>query len=115
MTKIPVLKKTINEVSFSSVTVGTNGYHGGDAGHGSKTYIELNSPDADMCFSVKNGGRNFQVEAVGDAELRTLIKAFKFIVQTLENQVEPQGEPYDSSKSFYTPEPNSYLAKYCNG
>lgn len=116
MKKLLGFRKTINEVFLSSVKVATNGFHGGDAGHGSQTYIELSCPLGDMHFSVKEKGKSLQVEAAGDAELQTLIKTFKFMVEVLENKVEHQVDRNDSMGSFeHTPEPNSYLAEHLKG
>ena len=77
------------------VEAGTNGYHGGDSGHGSRTYIRIDDICcSDMTVSLTEcnfGCKGFQIELRGDCELSTIIDAFKFVVEVLEDQIAEYG------------------------
>ena len=71
---------------------GTNGYHGGDGGHGSRTYVMI-SDIGGTDISIKAykpdivfGNGYVIIELTGDSELHTIIDCFKFIAETLEKQ-----------------------------
>jgi hypothetical protein len=83
-----VAKETgeFRQASAYIVTVGTNGYHGGDAGHGSRTYFQLHSDGADVEIRIDNDGRDVTIEMGGDSELSTFIEAMEFAVDTLKRQ-----------------------------
>ena len=72
------------------VEAGTNGYKGGDSGHGSRTYLRItDGGGTDISFkSVVRvcGDEGFEVSLGGDSELKTFIKALKFAVKVLEDQ-----------------------------
>lgn len=66
--------------------VGTNGYHGGDSGHGSRTYFrlkDLSSTDIDIVSHEKE----VEIRLGGDCELTTFIEALEFAVETLKKQI----------------------------
>lgn len=65
------------------VTVGTNGYHGGDAGKGSRTYLRIVGDGADIEVTPQPSGGGVTIELGGDAELSTFIQALEFAAQTL--------------------------------
>lgn len=70
------------------VTVATNGYHGGDSGHGGRTYIsieDLGSTDMDVKVST-NFNDNTKVEFMlgGDSELDTIIESLRWAADRLE-------------------------------
>jgi hypothetical protein len=71
------------EASAFTVTVGTNGEQGGDAGHGSRTYLRLGSDGADVEISTHDGGTGVTIEMGGDSELRTFVDALEFAAKTL--------------------------------
>ncbi len=85
-------KGEIVDANVLGVEVGTNGYMGGDTGHGSRTFIRIeNLGGTDMNAQVVYDEHTLDAKSVtiklgGDAELRTMIEALKFIVETLENQ-----------------------------
>ena len=69
------------------VTAGTNGIHGGDSGHGGKTFIKLHMSGGDMNVSV-NGKPFTEAEDVvisfgGDWELIALVDALKFATESI--------------------------------
>jgi hypothetical protein len=69
-----------------SVEAGTNGYQGGDTGHGSRTYIRIQDEggtDIGARVLLDSLGYVDGVEIVlgGDAELSTMIEALKFVIQ----------------------------------
>ena len=89
--KIDIFTKKISDCNELEVKVGTNGYHGGDGGHGSATYISIkDAGNTSMEIqTLKDSDKNnigFEIHLAGDAELRTIIESFKFILNTLEEQ-----------------------------
>ena len=83
--EIPCYKREVVSANILEVEAGTNGYKGGDTGHGSRTYLrieDLGSTDI-QAYATKDG---FAVELGGDCELSTFIEALKFAVNVLEDQ-----------------------------
>ena len=71
------------------VTVGTNGYQGGDSGHGGRTYVcfeDLSSTDIDAVVSYGQD-TNAKVEIMlgGDSELDSMIDALRWAADKLED------------------------------
>ena len=71
------------------VTVATNGYHGGDSGHGGRTYIsfeDLCSTDIDAIVTYGQD-TNAKVEIMlgGDSELDSMIDALRWAADKLED------------------------------
>lgn len=83
-----VEEKTIYDANILHVVAGTNGYKGGDGGHGGATYFAIadQSGGGSFEFAVRDDGHTVTVEAFGDAELRTLIAALQFGAETLRSQ-----------------------------
>ena len=74
------------------VEAGTNGFKGGNAEHGSRTYFRITDIGNTDMF-VKTSRRPFSnntesVEFIlgGDCELETIIRALKFVVKVLEEE-----------------------------
>lgn len=91
MDGIGVLEKSTQEFREASafrVTVGTNGTMGGDAGHGSRTYLRLDSDGADVEISTHGAGTGVTIEMGGDSELRTFINALEFAAHTLRSMAD---------------------------
>lgn len=76
--------------------VGTNGYHGGDSGHGGRAYFRLGNIDCDdfvvneiykkdMYNNKTLTGIEFQMD--GDLEIRSFIKSLEYAVSVLKSQV----------------------------
>ena len=87
--KVTTLTKQIYDFNVLEVEVGTTGYKGGDTGHGGRSYIriqDLTSTDIKIRKLGNKYGENKGVEIIlgGDAELRTILRAFHFIAETLE-------------------------------
>lgn len=76
------LSKTFPDACILNVKVGTNGYHGGDAGHGSKTYIEFQLDGTEI--EVDKPAGKVVIKLGGDAELRTIIQGLEFAAKSLE-------------------------------
>ena len=78
------------------VEAGTNGYQGGDSGHGGRTYFRIKDEGStDMNIQTRSdryGGSEVEVILGGDCELETMIRALKFITKVLE---EESREVYD--------------------
>ena len=87
--KIPTYTREIISGNILEVEAGTNGYHGGDSGRGSRTYfriIDLGGTDIEVHALGKYGDEGFEVFLGGDCELETIITALKFITQVLEEE-----------------------------
>lgn len=75
------------EASGFRVRVGTNGYQGGDAGHGSRTYFQLDDMGgSELAIDLGREGRSVTIKLGGDSELSTFIQALEFAVRTLKSQ-----------------------------
>jgi hypothetical protein len=76
------------EFNVLGVTVGTNGYQGGDSGHGSRTYIcleDLGSTDIDAAVSLNHDGyTKVEIMLGGDSELDSLIDTLRWAADRLE-------------------------------
>lgn len=87
--EIPTYKREIVSANILEVEAGTNGYQGGESGHGSRTYFRIKDlASTDMNVHVTRdqfGCEGFEVTLGGDCELETIITALKFITQVLED------------------------------
>lgn len=73
------------------VGVGTNGYKGGDTGHGGVTYFALeDAGGTDIEVTPIEGGVEIVVR--GDSELTTLVDALEFALRTLRRQSARSGD-----------------------
>lgn len=93
--KIETKKGEIYNCNILGVEVGTNGYQGGDTGHGSRTYIrieDLGSTDINAWVDRNkfNETESVTIKLGGDTELYTIIEALKFITETLEEQAKEE-------------------------
>lgn len=83
-------EREIIDANILSVEAGTNGYQGGDSGHGSRTYIRISDEGGtDILANVikdKFGDTiGIEIALGGDAELSIMIEALKFITRALED------------------------------
>lgn len=82
-------EREIIDANILTVEAGTNGYQGGDTGHGSRTFIRI-SDEGGTDISAKvltdrfGDTTGIEIALGGDAELSTIIEAFKFIIKVLE-------------------------------
>ena len=93
--EIPTFSREIISANVLSVEAGTNGFQGGDSGHGSRTYFRITdcgSTDIHVITHGFDGDEGFEVFLGGDCELETIIRALKFITKVLEDQAK---EVYD--------------------
>ena len=87
---VVTFSRYIESANILEVEAGTNGYQGGDSGHGSRTYIrieDMGSTDIrvkEIPANLSNGG--VEIILGGDCELDTIIRALKFITKVLEDQ-----------------------------
>lgn len=104
---IKTLKTEMVNANILEVETGTNGYHGGDSGHGGRAILRLSDlASTDMrCFisgEMAGYSQTYEVyfshvdsvEIVvgGDAEIETLIDSLEFVVNNLKEQLENKGE-----------------------
>ena len=88
--EITTYKREIVQANILEVEAGTNGYKGGDSGHGSRTYFSISDlGSTDITVNSWDGG--LAVCLGGDCELDTIITALKFIVEVLEDQADEYG------------------------
>ena len=90
----PVYKREITSANVIEVVAGTNGYQGGDSGHGSRTYIkikDLGGTDITVKkLEGKYGDEGVELILGGDCELQTIIEGLEFIVSVLKTQSKGQ-------------------------
>ena len=87
--EVPTYKREVVSANILEVEAGTNGYQGGNGGHGSRTYIRIKDlacteMDAHV-IRDKFGCEGIEVTLGGDCELETIITALKFITKVLED------------------------------
>ena len=86
---VPTFTRRINNLNILEVEAGSNGYKGGDTGHGCRTYFrieDLGGTDLrTKTFSASGDTSGFEVVLGGDCELHTIIQALKFITKALED------------------------------
>jgi hypothetical protein len=85
---VPTYKREIVSANILEVEAGTNGYQGGDTGHGSRTYFRIENQggtDIQVHPLGRYGDEGFEVSLGGDCELETIIMALKFITKVLED------------------------------
>ena len=77
------------------VEAGTNGYQGGDSGHGSRTYLRIKDlGSTDIRCNVETdqfGCDSIEIILGGDAELETIKEALRWMLSVLETQSEMEG------------------------
>ena len=67
------------------VKVATNGYCGGDSGHGSRTYFKLEDlASTDINIRLLKDKKGVEMMLGGDAELETFIQALRWAADNLE-------------------------------
>jgi len=91
--RIPVKKAILSRMNILEVEAGTNGYHGGDSGGGSRTYLALRDRGAttwrlrvrDRCGKdwIFEQPVSVEITVGGDSELDTFLDALKFSAQAL--------------------------------
>ena len=95
-TEITTYTRDVVSYNILQVEAGTNGYQGGDSGHGSRTDCRIKDEgctDMEMKPIVSKWGCDgFEVTLGGDCELETMIRALKLIVKVLEEESQ---EVYD--------------------
>lgn len=104
---IKTVKTEMVNCNRLEVETGTNGYHGGDTGHGGRALVRLSDASStdmrcnilgDIEGSIETYEVHFShvdfVEIVvgGDAEIETLIDSLEFVVKNLKEQIKNKGE-----------------------
>lgn len=85
--EIPIKEKEIINGNILKATVGTNGYCGGDKGHGSITYLKFEDIDGTF-YKVNKLKNGFEILLGGDSELETFIESLKFAYESLKKLTE---------------------------
>ena len=94
---ITTWERDVVSCNILEVEAGTNGYQGGDSGHGSRTYLRIKDQGCtDIRCSVKQNpydGRMDELEITlgGDTELETMKEALRWMLSILEAQAELEG------------------------
>lgn len=92
-TRIRTYHNEIVGCNVIEVEAGTTGLHGGDTGHGCRTYFRIEDVSGtDISVKVlgsKTNARGIEVITGGDSELETMIDALEFIVKVLRSQRKP--------------------------
>jgi len=85
-----------NDYGFSTLTVeaGTNGFHGGDYGHGSRIYLSFKH--ADGLFDFESSDGHVTITSGGDAEVRAIIETLRFAISILDLQIQ---QPFNCRKA----------------
>lgn len=89
-TNITTFSREIFNANVLEVEAGTNGYQGGDSGHGSRTYFRIENAggtDIEARLIGPYGTDGIEISLGGDSELETIITALKFITKVLEDGV----------------------------
>ena len=94
---IDTFKREIYNANILEVEAGTNGYCGGDTGHGSRTYIRIQDMGGTDIQVLKTHDSHGNEDGVilalgGDSELTTIIEALQFIVKVLDDQRREKNE-----------------------
>lgn len=89
------LQRNISSMNSLEVTAATNGYCGGDTGHGSRTFVQfrdLSGTDI-KGLVAKDHIENSMIRILlgGDSELYTFIEALRFAADSLEALAEEAG------------------------
>lgn len=87
----------ITSANIIQATIESNGYHGGDAGHGGFVSLEIKDL-ASTCMDVEVDRHMGDLERVkltfrGDCEKETLLTALRFFVKALEEERGEREEP----------------------
>lgn len=91
-TRITTFIREVTSANTIEVEVGTTGFKGGNADHGSRTYIRIRDlGGTDMYVKTSrrpfsNNTAEFEVFLGGDCELETMLRALKFAVKVLEEE-----------------------------
>ena len=87
--------REIVDCNILEVEVGTNGYQGGDTGHGGRTYVRIkDKASTDLSCSIvedrlrRGGVEEVEITLGGDSELATFKEALRWILSILEVQSE---------------------------
>ena len=91
--KVITWSRDVTNANILEVEVGTNGYQGGDSGHGCRTYLRFEDEGGTVmqCRTLKDQfgyDSGFELILGGDCELETTIEALKWMVSVLETQSE---------------------------
>lgn len=90
-TRITTFSREVASANAIEVEVGTTGFKGGNADHGSRTYICIRDLGGTDMFVKRSRGENgntaeFEMFLGGDCELETMLRALKFAVKVLEEE-----------------------------
>jgi hypothetical protein len=87
--EIQTFSREVISCNLLKVEAGTNGFHGGDTGAGSRTYIRIvNNGNTDIYVRPTGpcGDDGVEIMLGGDCELDTMITALEFITKVLKDQ-----------------------------
>lgn len=103
--KVDVKSKEFGNICIIEATAGTNGWKGGDNGHGCRTYLRIKNVASTYMHCTVNGGKRVQAEDIiidlgGDAELDVFTQALSFALSTIGASVpfQPYYEPSEKER-----------------
>lgn len=90
---LSAMQKTFHSANVLEVTAATNGYHGGDAGHGCRTIVRIEDRagtaiKARVIPESIHGNGGIELMLAGDCELFTLVDGLRFAADALEKLAE---------------------------
>ena len=87
--QITTFSAVVTDANVLAVEVGTNGYHGGDSGHGCRTYLHIeNLASSDISIVINDDKRGVSIFLGGDSELTTFIEVLGFAYRVLKHQAQ---------------------------
>lgn len=94
---ITTWERDVVSCNILEVEAGTNGYQGGDTGHGCRAYLRIKDQGCtDMRCTVKRNSyddraNEIEITLGGDTELETMKEALRWMLSILEAQSELEG------------------------
>ena len=83
-----IYEKDFEGATFLTARAGTNGFQGGDAGHGGQAVIDLiNRHGGGFEFIRYKTDNKIRIIAAGDSEIKLLLEALEWVCGILRNEL----------------------------
>jgi hypothetical protein len=86
--EITTLKTEFWDCCALEVEVGTNGFHGGDSGHGGRVFLGLKNLAGTGMLLNGEDVEKMEMAFAGDAEIRIFLKMIDYVKDALELQLQ---------------------------